>query len=36
MGFGIFVSDDNDEISENDHLFLNANCVPEIGRISTY
>ena len=36
MGFSIFLSGDSDEISEYFHLFLNENCVPEIGTISTY
>ena len=36
MGFNIFVSSDNDEISEKLQLFLNVNRVPEIGTISTY
>jgi hypothetical protein len=35
MGFSIFVNGANDEISENDYLILNANCVPEICTIST-
>jgi hypothetical protein len=35
MGFSIFVSGANDEISDNYNLFLNGNCASETGTIST-